>query len=45
MSETCEDLHRFFNRLPRLRFPFDRGRIPLNGIYILFQGNSSALGQ
>jgi len=37
MNETCKLLHKWFNSLPRLNFPFDKNSVPLNGIYILFE--------
>jgi len=42
MSENCHKIHRGFNSLPRLRFPFDEEKSPLNGIYILFEKGESA---
>lgn len=37
MSETCASLHSRFTKMQRLMFPFDVEKIPLNGIYILFE--------
>jgi hypothetical protein len=37
MSKECTSLHNLFNNLPRFYFPFDKTKIPLNGIYILFE--------
>src|SRR3989338_36272 len=37
MSEECDTLHKLFNGMKRLNFPFDENEIPLNGIYILFE--------
>jgi hypothetical protein len=37
MSENCQKLHEIFNRMKRLKFPFDIKEIPQNGIYILFE--------
>ncbi len=34
---NCFQFHKWINTLPRLRFPFDENKIPLNGIYILFE--------
>jgi hypothetical protein len=34
---VCEALHEWANSLPAFCFPFDESRIPLNGIYILFE--------
>lgn len=44
MSETCFKLHVLFNQLPRFKFPFDSKKIPLNGIYILFEEGEFAHG-
>src|ERR1700722_18438948 len=41
---VCELLHRWANSLPILRFPFDEGLIPPNGIYILFEEGETAHG-
>ncbi len=40
----CEALHVWANSLPVLRFPFDASRIPLNGIYVLFEQGEVAHG-
>jgi len=37
INERCKKLHQWFNKLKRLKFPFNDNDIPLNGIYILFQ--------
>jgi len=37
MTKNCQIIHQLFNDVPKLRFPFDKIRIPLNGIYILFE--------
>jgi len=37
MSDECESVHRLTNKLERHSFPFEESRIPLNGIYVLFQ--------
>jgi hypothetical protein len=42
MSENCAKLHLWASKLPRLRFPFNKKDIPLNGIYILFEKGESA---
>ncbi len=44
MKITCIELHNFLNKLPRFRFPFDESKIPLNGIYILFEKGEKAHG-
>lgn len=44
MSDTCFKLHVLFNQLPRFKFPFDSKKIPLNGIYILFEEGEFAHG-
>jgi len=36
-EEKCSQLHRYFNSLKRLKFPFLDKNIPKNGIYILFE--------
>ncbi len=41
---ACEALHVWANSLPALRFPFDMSRIPLNGIYVLFERGEVAHG-
>lgn len=37
MSEICGNLHHLFVQLPQFRFPFDARKIPLNGIYVLYE--------
>ena len=37
MNGECESVHRIVNESERHLFPFEKLRIPLNGIYILFQ--------
>jgi hypothetical protein len=37
MSDICAQLHRALRVLERHRFPFDAKRIPLNGLYVLFE--------
>ena len=37
MSKTCNYLHKLFNSLSRFTFPFNDEKIPLNGIYVLFE--------
>lgn len=44
MSEKCKQLHQWFNNLERISFPFDKRKIPLNGIYILFEKGETAHG-
>lgn len=44
MSECCKELHDLFNKMPVHQFPFDPSRIPLNGIYVLFEEGESAHG-
>jgi Fe-S cluster assembly iron-binding protein IscA len=41
MSKGCTSLHKLFNNLPRFYFPFDKTKIPLNGIYILFENGET----
>jgi len=45
VSEICALLHRLFNDLERFTFPFGVGRIPRNGIYILFEAGEQAHGE
>jgi hypothetical protein len=42
MSTECTKIHKITNSLRRHRFPFDESRIPLNGIYVLFQKGEKA---
>ncbi len=42
MSGKCKQLHQWFNNLERMNFPFDEGKIPRNGIYILFEKGETA---
>lgn len=42
MSEKCRELHELFNKLPKFSFPFENSKIPLNGIYILFEKEEKA---
>lgn len=37
MSKHCHELHKIFNNMKKLTFPFSNKDIPKNGIYILFQ--------
>jgi len=37
MSVECETVHNLARGLERHKFPFDESKIPLNGIYVLFQ--------
>lgn len=45
MSTECTKIHEITNSLERHGFPFDETRIPLNGIYVLFQKGEKAHGQ
>jgi hypothetical protein len=45
MSSECTKIHKITNSLERHGFPFDETRIPLNGIYVLFQKGEKAHGQ
>lgn len=40
----CEKLHLLFNKLKRHRFPFKDEKIPMNGIYILFEKGEKGHG-
>lgn len=44
MSKECTNLHKLFNNLPRFYFPFDKTKIPLNGIYVLFENGETSHG-
>jgi hypothetical protein len=37
VSQICHRVHELFAQLPKWEFPLDAGRIPQNGIYILFE--------
>jgi len=45
MREICGELHQLFNNLERFRIPFDESKIPLNGIYVLFEAGEKAHGR
>src|SRR3989339_1908436 len=42
MSEECNTIHKWFNSMNRIHFPCNEDRIPLNGIYILFEKGEEA---
>ena len=42
MSENCNTLHQWFNKMNKFTFPFDKKDIPKNGIYILFERGETA---
>ena len=42
MTEPCSMLHQWVNALDRFDFTFDKARIPLNGLYILFEKGETA---
>jgi hypothetical protein len=42
MSSICQAMHELFYGLKRFNFPFDSSRIPLNGIYVLFEVGEKA---
>jgi hypothetical protein len=44
MSKLCYQLHELVSQLPRHTFPFDKSRIPPNGIYILFEKGEQGHG-
>jgi hypothetical protein len=44
MIDICAELHAALDPLPHHRFPFDAGRIPKNGLYILFEDGEQAHG-
>ncbi len=37
MSELCQWVHEHLDRLPLVKFPFDLGHLPNNGIYFFFE--------
>jgi len=41
MSSECTSVHKLTNELEMYDFPFDETKIPLNGIYILFEKGES----
>jgi len=45
MSKECEELHKIFNNMKRLSFPFDNKDITKNGIYVLFEKGEKAHGE
>ena len=40
----CNTLHQTFNKMDRIRFPFEDSQIPKNGIYILFERGERSHG-
>lgn len=44
-QQSCVKLHHLFNNMERLNFPFDEYKIPLNGIYILFEKGEMGHGK
>lgn len=44
MSKECEAVHLLVRSLERHNFPFSESRIPLNGIYILFEKGEQGHG-
>lgn len=44
MSDICQELHHYFNKLAAHYYPFDISNLPSNGIYILFERGESAHG-
>lgn len=40
----CERVHKLFNSMERLKFPFNEEKIPLNGIYVLFEKGEKGHG-
>jgi hypothetical protein len=37
MDNYCEHIHQLFNSVERHHFPFEKDKIPVNGVYILFE--------
>ena len=44
MSDLCGKLHHLFNNLKRYSFPYYANKIPLNGLYILFERGEKGHG-
>ena len=44
MSEICDALHRMLSSLPRYEFPFSIGKLPDNGLYVLFEKGETGHG-
>ena len=44
MSQECDTIHGWFDKMKPFHFPFDENEIPLNGIYILFEKGETAHG-
>jgi len=42
MSKECKYFHDLCNKIQKQRFPFDINKIPMNGIYILFENGELA---
>ncbi len=34
---TCDLIHKFANKLPRFTYPFDKSKLPRNGVYFFFE--------
>lgn len=41
-KNLCKEIHPLFNDMERLSFPFDEKKVPLNGIYVLFEKGENA---
>lgn len=44
MKDICCELHNCLNRLPRFTFPYDVTKIPMNGIYVIFEKGEKGHG-
>lgn len=44
MQNDCDKIHKWANALPIFKFPFDEAKLPLNGLYILFEKGEYAHG-
>jgi hypothetical protein len=44
INEKCNRLHHLFGELERMQFPFDENKIPMNGIYVLFEKGENGHG-
>ncbi len=43
MSNECKQIHELASNLKRHKFPFNNSEIPLNGIYLWYQGQAFKL--
>jgi len=43
-NSKCKEIHKLFNNIKKMSFPFDEKEIPLNGIYVLFEKGEKGHG-